>query len=316
MSYVLNKIFIDLGCHPYLNIHLKKGGIMMHLDNTRLREFPPLESFLAAWEVYNNNESFGGTYREMDLTREATKSGFAEKNSRMAMVDIYKPSKVINYGTNIEKVLKKKSNKKSVKFADLINEEISENRFFSENKIFYKKLDPKKIFHIQDIKKVCIDYRLRFLDSSFYKGKVPNIALNKIDLLQKEHQTRLNNFKIMGPSSIFQLEKKDDPLLFVPLGNSYFYLVHKWGNDLHPFRKIMMWSFKSIWNLLLSLLGLSWIATELTPMGLFTKNPDSASYWMLYFFMFKAIASIVLFYGFAMGKNFNPAIWNSKYNKS
>ena len=82
---------------------LKKGGIMMHLDNTRLREFPPLESFLAAWEVYNNNESFGGTYREMDLTREATKSGFAEKNSRMAMVDIYKPSKVINYGTNVIK---------------------------------------------------------------------------------------------------------------------------------------------------------------------------------------------------------------------
>ena len=34
------------------------------------------------------------------------------------------------------------------------------------------------------------------------------------------------------------------------------------------------------------------------------------------FLMFKAIASIVLFYGFALGKNFNPAIWNSKYNKS
>ena len=114
----------------------------------------------------------------------------------------------INYGTNIEKVLKKNQEKKSVKFADLINEEISKHRFFSENKIVYKKLDPKKIFHIQDIKKVCIDYRLRFLDSSFYKGKVPNIALNKIDVLQKEHQTRLNNFKIMGPSSIFQLEKK------------------------------------------------------------------------------------------------------------
>jgi hypothetical protein len=120
----------------------------------------------------------------------------------------------------------------------------------------------------------------------------------------------------MAPSVLFRLEKKDDPLLFVPLGNSYFYLVHKWGNDLHPFRKMMMWSFKSIWNLILCLLGLSWIATQLTPMGLFTKNSDSASYWMLYFFMFKAIASIVLFYGFAMGKNFNPAIWNSKYNKS
>jgi hypothetical protein len=29
--------------------------------------------------------------------------------------------------------------------------------------------------------------------------------------------------------------------------------------------------------------------------------------------MFKAIAAMVLYYGFAAGKNFNTAIWNSKY---
>jgi hypothetical protein len=120
----------------------------------------------------------------------------------------------------------------------------------------------------------------------------------------------------MAPSVLFRLERKDDPLLFVPMGNNYYYLVHKWGNDLHPLRKLLMWPFKNIWNLLLTVLAVSWVATEMTPMGLFTKTPDRASYWMLYFFMFKAIASIVLFYGFALGKNFNPAIWNSKYNKS
>ena len=37
---------------------------------------------------------------------------------------------------------------------------------------------------------------------------------------------------------------------------------------------------------------------------------------MLYFFMFKAIASIVLYYGFALGKSFNPAIWNNRYDKT
>jgi hypothetical protein len=77
-----------------------------------------------------------------------------------------------------------------------------------------------------------------------------------------------------------------------------------------------MWPFKNIWNLLLFLLIISWFATELTPMEIFSKNPDSSSFWMLFFFMFKAIVSIVLFYGFALGKNFNPVIWNSKYNKS
>ena len=78
----------------------------------------------------------------------------------------------------------------------------------------------------------------------------------------------------------------------------------------------MMWPFKSISNLFVLILLLSWFATLLTPIQLFSKSNDWSVYWMIYFFMFKAIASVVIFYGFALGKNFNRAIWNSKYNKS
>tara|TARA_B110000438_G_scaffold291745_1_gene329112 strand:- start:276 stop:1412 length:1137 start_codon:yes stop_codon:yes gene_type:complete len=78
---------------------LHDGGVMMHMDNPRLKELPPLESFLAEWEVYNNNERFGGTYREMDVAAEAVKVGFSAENARMDMVDTYMPGKVMNYGT-------------------------------------------------------------------------------------------------------------------------------------------------------------------------------------------------------------------------
>ena len=78
---------------------LKEGGVMMHMDNPRLKGLPPLESFLAEWEVYNNNERFGGTYREMDVVAEAVKAGFSAEKSRMDMVDTYMPGKVMNYGT-------------------------------------------------------------------------------------------------------------------------------------------------------------------------------------------------------------------------
>jgi hypothetical protein len=47
--------------------------------------------------------------------------------------------------------------------------------------------------------------------------------------------------------------------------------------------------------------------------GLFSKSGSSAEFWIIFFFMFKSIAAVVLFYGFALGKNFYPAIWNSKY---
>ncbi|MBT4904951.1 MAG: hypothetical protein HON57_07195 [Flavobacteriaceae bacterium] len=177
-------------------------------------------------------------------------------------------------------------------------------------------LERDRIFHIDDIRKTCIDFRLRFLDSKYFKNKIPQAAFDEINRLNTLHNTRLGDYKIMAPSKLFKLENTDDPLLFAPIGNGYYYLIHKWGNDLHPFRKAMMWPFKSILNLAVLILFLSWFVTQLVPVGLFSKANDWGVYWMTYFFMFKGISAIVIFYGFALGKNFNPAIWNSKYNKS
>tara|TARA_B110001452_G_scaffold24160_1_gene19148 strand:+ start:4885 stop:5568 length:684 start_codon:yes stop_codon:yes gene_type:complete len=193
------------------------------------------------------------------------------------------------------------------------NEEIAEENL---NQFDVDHLERNRIFHIDDIKKTCIDFRLRFLDSKYFKNEIPQAAFDEINHLNTLHNTRLGNYKIMAPSKLFKLENTDDPLLFAPIKNGYYYLIHKWGNDLHPFRKVMMWPFKSIPNLFALILLLSWFATQLVPVGLFSKANDWGVYWMTYFFMFKGIAAIVIFYGFALGKNFNPAIWNSKYNKS
>ena len=219
--------------------------------------------------------------------------------------------------TNLEEVLNKtrskvRTSQNSLSFEQLIDAlDIK-----TQNSFDFDQLESHRIYHLDQIREVCIDYRLRFLDIKYFKNDLPESAHQAINKIETDHGTVLADFKVMAPSVLFRLERKDDPLLFVPLGNNYYYLVHKWGNDLHPLRKLLMWPFKNIWNLLLTVLAVSFVATEITPMDLFTKTPDQASYWMLYFFMFKAIASIVLFYGFALGKNFNPAIWNSKYNKS
>lgn len=178
------------------------------------------------------------------------------------------------------------------------------------------KLDNDKIFHLNTIRKICIDYRLRFLDIKYFKGEIPSEAIDKIKQLENDHNKKLNNFKIMAPSIMFRLKKTDDPLLFVPIGDNYFYLIHKWGNDLAPLRKIRMWPFRSIKNLLLTLLFVSYAITLITPLSIFTNSPNSSDFWILFLFMFKAVVSIVLFLGVALGKNFNPKIWNSRYNKS
>ncbi|WP_233565310.1 hypothetical protein [Aquimarina sp. AD10] len=183
----------------------------------------------------------------------------------------------------------------------------------TSNTFDFDQLETSRIYHIDQIKKICIDYRLRFLDSKYFKGKLPNEAIFAIKDLEKKHETELRGFKIIAPSKLFKLENADDPLLFAPMGNDYFYLVHKWGNDLHPLRKMMMWFFKSFENLLILTFLVSLLLTFMVPNGMFSKTSDTSTFIMIFFFMFKSVAAVVLFYGFALGKNFNTAIWNSKY---
>jgi len=184
------------------------------------------------------------------------------------------------------------------------------------NKFNIDLLETAGIYHIRHIQKIAIDYRLRFLDSRYFKGEIPQEAISKIKKLESDHGLEIKGFKILAPSKLFKLEDRDDPILFAPIGNEYYYLIHKWGNDLHPLRKLLMWPFKSIINLVAIVLAISYVVTLLVPNGLFSKESSSFQFWVIFFFMFKCIASIVIFYGFALGKNFNPAIWNCKYLKS
>jgi hypothetical protein len=174
-------------------------------------------------------------------------------------------------------------------------------------------LDTDRIYHVDQIKKICVDYRLRFLDTKYFKNDIPQEALQEISRIEKDHNITMRGFKIVAPSKMFKLENADDPLLFAPIGNGYFYLIHKWGNDLTPFRKAWAWSFKSFENLIFTTILVSLLAAYLVPNGIFSQDTTGVQFVLIFFFTFKSIASMVLYYSFAAGKNFNSAIWNSKY---
>jgi hypothetical protein len=196
---------------------------------------------------------------------------------------------------------------------EILDKVVSGNSAGNNNFIF-DKLESSEIYHIDQIEQICVNYRLRFLDSKYFKGKLPYEAISKIKTLEEEHDTSLKGFKIMAPSKLFKLENADDPLLFAPIGNDYYYLIHKWGNDLSPFRRLMMWPFKTFENFMVFVLFSAIICTSLVPSGFFMSEDNSGTeFFLLLIFMFKWIAGIALYYGFAKGKNFNTAIWRSKY---
>ncbi len=183
----------------------------------------------------------------------------------------------------------------------------------NENTFDYDLLVSQRIYHLSDIKKICVTYRLRFLDAHFFKGEFPEEAISEIRKIERDHNNTLSGFKIVAPAKRLKLENADDPLLFAPMGNDYFYLIHTWGNDLHPLRKWLMWPYKNFENLVFTVFVLSLFLTAITPMSAFTHTAAMQEYVLMFLFMFKAVGGIVLFYGFAKGKNFNTAIWNSKY---
>ena len=173
-------------------------------------------------------------------------------------------------------------------------------------------LDTDKIFHLVQIRSVCVDYRLRFLDTVYFKDGIPEEAITKIHALEKSHETTLGGFKIMAPSKAFQLLSYDDPLLFAPIGNDYYYLIHKWGKDITPTRKWLVMPFKNLLNFMFFSVVVSLLITCLTPENNLSKAVPMANI-IIFLFAFKSIVAVFMYAFFMMGKNFNVAIWDRKY---
>jgi hypothetical protein len=182
-----------------------------------------------------------------------------------------------------------------------------------ENNFDFDLMESSRIYHISQIEKLCVDYRLRFLDAGLYKSDLPIDAIEEIKNLEKQHNITLQGFQMVAPSKLFKLENADDPLLFSPIGNGYYYFIYKWGNDLHPLRKLQMWPFKNFETFIATVFLLSLALTYIVPKGFFMDRNSTTEFLLLFMFMFKWVGGICLYYGFAKGKNFNTAIWRSKY---
>lgn len=190
---------------------------------------------------------------------------------------------------------------------------INKNSFF-EFEYNISKIDSNKLFHVNQIKKICIDYRLRFLELNLFKGKVPKKAYQNLEKFKADHPNLKFDLKIMAPSKLFELENYDDPLLFASLGNGYYYLIHKWGNDLSFFRKISVWPFKNLVNILTFISIISLVITALVPGNIFYYDgKPGTQFFITFLFILKSVIAIFIYYGFSLGKNFNEFIWNRKY---
>jgi hypothetical protein len=196
---------------------------------------------------------------------------------------------------------------------DKIVHTITEKSSTKPNEFVFDLLESDKIFHLEQIRSICVDYRFRFLDSTLFKGDIPEEAVSIIRDLEKKHQTTIDGFKIAAPSKLFKLKNYDDPLLFAPIGNGYYYLIHKWGNDVNPFRKLLVRPFRNLESFILLLVVISFLLTAILPVNILGKTNENVLRIVSFLFVLKSMVGISIYYCFWQGKNFNEDIWRSKY---
>ena len=85
--------------------------------------------------------------------------------------------------------------------------------------------DENRIYTLDQIRKICIRYRLRFLSTSLFKATFPYEAISRINELEKKLNRKIDDFRIIAPSKAFDLENiNQDPLLFAQLEDGRFCL--------------------------------------------------------------------------------------------
>lgn len=180
------------------------------------------------------------------------------------------------------------------------------------NNLKFDKMESKNIFHQDTIKKICVRYRLRFLDSNLFKGEYPKNITSIIKNVEIKHDTTLSNFMIMAPSKLFKIKSPDDPILFVPIGNNYYYLIHKWGEEFNVFRKLLVLPFKNIDNLTIFSVLVSVVFSLLCKVIM--PSLTFSEVFILFLFLVKGFIFIFFYMFFLTRRNFNESIWNSKYD--
>jgi hypothetical protein len=134
--------------------------------------------------------------------------------------------------------------------------------------------DDGQVFPLEAIRRTCIAFRLRFLPSSRFRAPVPYEALVRIRELERASDTRIEEFYILAPAPAFHLEKKTDPLLFVPAGEDRFLLVHRWGGELSPLRKVLSLPLRNLRSLLVTVIVCAFLLAAAVPSSWLAWNEE------------------------------------------
>ena len=236
---------------------------------------------------------------------------------------------------NLKDELKKFQSKENSDILDLVNNQLLNDELMENNikknlnscsttnenidLITYNEND---VYDLKSIKSIAVKYRLRFLPTKYFKNEIPQEAIFKTKSLEKKNNTSIKNFHILAPATSFDLEDVNkDPLLFAPLKNGKYLLIHQWGTDLAWYKKLSALPLRSLESILISIGFVALLLSIITPTWLILNSAEiDMGYfgyhriaWFLYAYIL--ISSITTFICFSQNIYPSEYQWNKKtYN--
>ena len=140
---------------------------------------------------------------------------------------------------------------------------------FTGDNIEWEQLEKEygQVFTIDQIEKLAIDYRLRFLNSNSFIGDMDRQVTAKIKEFSKETNTSLDEqtlrkkFYILSVPSSFSLQKVKatrfdewkerrrlaalDPVLFYQIDETHYRLIHQWGKEFTAWRRLLGYRWRN-----------------------------------------------------------------------
>lgn len=175
-------------------------------------------------------------------------------------------------------------------------------------------LDQNKIFDLQTIEAICTRFRLRFLESTMFKGDIPAEAIRRVKRMEAATGLRFERFRIIAPAERFHLkDSTKDPILMLELPNNRYYFIYQWGSDMKWYQHFLKYPFRHMGTLAITSITLGLLISLLVP----SQFESIKAEFFYRFFMFSMSSALVMTLAIIVGimysKDFSENVWNSRF---
>ena len=176
-------------------------------------------------------------------------------------------------------------------------------------------LEASKILSLDEIRNLATLYRLKFLESKYFKPEIPFEVAGRLQNLNEDYKKQIKDFYILSvPEGFEKANTKEKVFLFLKTNYDNYYLLHSWGKELSKKRKLTYWPLRKFENLVVGVLIVTLIIDLSLPTRLITLD-HSATYWSGYraaafFHLLIFNSGVTVYFTFAFARNFSGTVWN------